>query len=388
MSSSPLFNRVKRRLAGDRERTSRRQAVRESFAPAYVLKPFRRGAVNVSLIIANTDRPSSSTYIRMLAPLTSPAFGERVGIEVLDRRDLQLDGQTTVCIVQRVAISDPADLQVLLEEVKRVGCLLVVDNDDAFAAITEEHPQFAELSATARVLHEVMQAADDVWLSTDALMRLHRLPGKSVVVRNTLDLDLWPRPEERPTGPTGDAPLRILYMGTKTHDADFQLIEPVFDRLHEAYPGLFEVVVVGVAKALPTSPWLHRPKLPAAAYPTFVPWLAGTGPYDVGLSPLVDSPFNRCKSDIKCLDYLALGALPLVSDVEPYQPDDLAPHIVTVANTADAWFAAIEHEIVHRVQRREGATERRRAGDQYLHDVRSVAASGTIMQARVEALRG
>ncbi|MFI5427830.1 hypothetical protein [Aeromicrobium sp. UC242_57] len=147
------------------------------------------------------------------------------------------------------------------------------------------------------------------------------------------------------------------------------------------------MIVVGVAKELPDSPWMRRLSPPAASYPSFVPWLVSTGPYDIGLSPLVDSAFNRCKSDIKCLDYLALGALPLVSDVEPYQPVDIAHHIVKVADRPDAWFEAIEHEIVHRAERRREAAERRQASDVYLRSERSVEIAAKVLSARLRALR-
>jgi glycosyltransferase involved in cell wall biosynthesis len=41
--------------------------------------------------------------------------------------------------------------------------------------------------------------------------------------------------------------------------------------------------------------------------------------FDIGLAPLVESPFNRSKSHIKCLEYAALGIPVIASDVEPYR---------------------------------------------------------------------
>ena len=40
---------------------------------------------------------------------------------------------------------------------------------------------------------------------------------------------------------------------------------------------------------------------------------------DVGIAPLKDTAFNRCRSDVKFLEYAVSGVTPVLSDLEPYR---------------------------------------------------------------------
>ena len=46
---------------------------------------------------------------------------------------------------------------------------------------------------------------------------------------------------------------------------------------------------------------------------------------DIGLAPLKDTPYNRCRSDIKFLEYAAHGVLPVLQDLSPYRNADTPP---------------------------------------------------------------
>src|SRR5450756_1062879 len=81
-------------------------------------------------------------------------------------------------------------------------------------------------------------------------------------------------------------------------------------------------------------------------YPRFVPWMRQQLRWDVAIAPLEDDAFARGKSDLKYLDYAALGIPGVFSDVRPYR--DTVRHRQTgllAANEPKAWAEALE-EIV------------------------------------------
>ncbi len=44
---------------------------------------------------------------------------------------------------------------------------------------------------------------------------------------------------------------------------------------------------------------------------------------DIGLAPLKETPYNRCRSDVKYVEYAAFRVVPLLQDLSPYRDSDL-----------------------------------------------------------------
>ena len=370
--------RVAQAMARRRKRAGLLAERRAGLRPHYDFRGHGARRLNVTLVVPKAKRPTSSTYIRLLSPMSLPGFGP-VGLDIIDEKGIWISPRTAVCIVQRTAFGSATVARRFLDDARRIGCLVIVDSDDAFGALDPEHPQYQQQSARAAILDSVMREADEVWLSTDDLLVAHPLPSARVV-RNTLDLRWW-HPADAPAATPLGEPLRILYMGTSTHDGDFAMVEPALERLHASHPGQFMVYLVGVARDVPEKPWMEILRRPDNAYPRFVPWLVGSGPFDVGLSPLVDSAFNRAKSDIKCLDYLALGSLPVVSDVLPYRVDELDGHIRRVPNDPADWYAELDRLVSGRDDLRRDAARRSSAALDYLSTSRSADLTARLLRA-------
>lgn len=290
--------------------------------------------------------PSSSAFIRLIAPLTTDlAYGTVDLIMLDDVEDKRLD-DCDACIVQRVAVEDMAAALLLVDRVRTSGGRLFVDNDDGFGALPETHPERVFYLQRDTVLRFLMSQAEQVWLSTEHLRDLYRADtARPVVVPNNLDPRLW-RDYRRPARTIlEDGPMQLLYMGTATHDADFALILPALDALEARRPGSFRLTNIAAVRRPPKRSWLRNlpPPRDALSYPHFVRWLSRQGPFDVGLAPLVDDDFNACKSDIKVLDYSALGLVTLVSDVAGYRCNsETDPLFVRAANTTEDWLGILE----------------------------------------------
>jgi hypothetical protein len=316
----------------------------------------------------------SSAYIRLLSPLTSSAMTGTIDVlPVVDVERLPLSELDAV-IIQRHSLQDLDTARAFVADLAKHDVRLLLDNDDALALLDQSHPEYSLLRQKSQVIEYLLGEADHAWFSTEELMKTYGPSGSASVMPNSLDPRLWRRYRyPRPT-PT-DGPLQVLYTGTATHDADFDLVLDAFDAW--APSDGFELTLIGAVRNPPQRQWLRVVPVPQSegSYSRFVRWLLDQGPFDIGVSPLVDNPFNRAKSDIKFLDYLGLGTLPVLSDLLPYQGDaqtlKLAEH---ASGAAASWLAALDSAAEHCRE-----TDRRQQAFEYLWANRTAAATGKRM---------
>ena len=322
----------------------------------------------------------SSAYIRLLAPLTDPLVADQLRVTIGTAADPLPDCQ--VCIVQRTALDDVSAVDRLISHLGEAGAALVVDVDDAFRAIGPDHPEAAYYRPLSAALDRAMASAAESWCSTEAVATSYAgLAGPRAIVANALDPRLWCDWRAAPRSILSGDRVRMLYMGTHTHQADLARLRPALDRLHDERPGRFELTVIGIAGEIEPAPWLRPLALAgdATAYPRFVRWLREQGPFDVGLAPLADSAFNRAKSDIKLLDYAALGLLPVVEDAPAYRAD---PRAAELAILTSDWFGTLRDLVDHPDQ----AGDRARALQAHLWRSRATSGIAPLLLRRLQAL--
>jgi len=326
------------------------------------------GALRVAIIIGQgTTQPKSSAFIRLISPLTDPSIAGKVSLQIFPENTTALPGDFDVCIVQRTVFDHLGDAQTLVKNLRSSRTSLVIDSDDGFQAIDKTHPEHDTHHERLAALNYLLDEADQIWLSTPALAKTYKgMDQKIQVVINSLDPRVWRTSKK----PVHSGPLHLLYMGTATHDADLEMILPALDAVAQKHP--FRLSVIGVSDNLPSRPWIERlPQAKGSMYPDFVEWFMDIADFDMGLSPLVDSPFNRCKSDIKCLDYLAAGMVPVVSDITPYQVKDLDPYIIRTQNTPQAWQKTLEEIVANPAATRQNHAPIIQKGQDYVWQKRS-----------------
>jgi len=304
--------------------------------------------------------PSPCSFIRLLLPLTHDAVSrEDLEVLVLSLEE-SLKCKSDVLIVNRLSVGDIYAVDSLLTHCRNNGIKVVYELDDDIF-LMGGHSEQAHYTAGMPAALRLLIGADEVWVSTPILKeRLSCLNGHIRVFLNALDERLWldhhdsvkvfPRQLSRVT--------RLVYMGTRTHNAELELISPALERLKKEFGPKIDIQLIGVAVEGDSIPWwatlVNVPSFPGGSYPAFVRWLCEKRPYDIGLCPLVESAFNEGKSAIKILDYLALGATPICSAVEPYastilnaSTPDLAgtPIALAVPNSTEAWYQALKELI-------------------------------------------
>ena len=134
-----------------------------------------------------------------------------------------------------------------------------------------------------------------------------------------------------------------------THNNDLELIHNVVLRLKDIFSkkGIeVELEVIG-ASIDENIDWFNVKKLPY--YPmsmaTFMKWIANNGNWDIGIIPLVNTEFNKCKSELKYIEFTALGVPVVASDVEVYRNTIEEGVTGFLANDENEWVAKLSRLI-------------------------------------------
>lgn len=325
------------------------------------LRPVGRIAASTPLRLAvllerdGAGRPLAPSHLRLLRPLGHPALADRLEARFPTRPDARGMDAMVVDRLWRPDISLP-----LMEEAifaaRAEGAAFIYSIDDNLLDLPAERADWPSAEHLTIVEH-CLAAADGVLVSSQALAdRLRPLTkGRMAVLPNALDERLLPRTTrgERPTeGLRGERPLTVGYMGTATHDDDLAMVLPALTELAARHPGRLNFEVIGGARRRSSREAWRAAGLPVRflnpwptdeEYPSFMPWFTARADWDIAIAPLGDTPFRRCKSDIKFLDYCALETAIILSDVTPYAAT--VRHGETgllVANTPAAWLAGLE----------------------------------------------
>lgn len=256
----------------------------------------------------------ATTYLRCTLPARYlPAITSNA-IQCLETKDdysfpfhrgkaavLQYAGDSTWALMQHAL------------QAKGVRTLVEVDDNylvDPGGLITRNSGWKKQIGQGAHTLEghrSIVNWADGMIVTTDELAKKYRKIGKTVFVcPNQIDPEDWAIPYK-----PDDGVFRIGWFASRSHAEDAKLVERAFQWASEQ-PGV-EVFTMGLN---PTWWKMRRQQ---------IPWVSDLSLYrremqrlDVGVCPVVPTPWSVCRSDVKALEYAMGGALPVVSDVPPY----------------------------------------------------------------------
>lgn len=295
-------------------------------------------------------RPFGSASIRLLRPLKHPSLLQSLDVTYGANPSRQ---PVDIVILDRLWRSDISLklAQEFVREVHQSGAKLVYALDDDFFKVPAEHNVSFSMEQL-EVVDFFLRQATCVFVTTEGLKENFRDYNENILVLpHALDESLIVSRSAvgfRP--PWRDKHLEIGYMGTFTHDDDLLMILPALQAVHKNHLGEIEFQIIGgvgrksTPDALADLPVRYIQTEPGGEeYPLFMTWFTSQTDWDIAIAPLRDTPFNQAKSDIKLLDYSAIGTAGIFSNVPAYQKSVV--HLENgwlVDNQIDAWISALE----------------------------------------------
>ena len=304
------------------------------------------------------NTPHGASMLRLIQPLShpdlSPYFKTTCGTAYQNT-------DADIIIIDRLWKPDISfkDVEDLVRFTEKKDITLIYSLDDNLLDLRKDEPGSPYPGTKEKnIIRYLIRESDGVIVSTEPLReRIQSMNPQVIVVENQLDERLIPmndRSRKKPKSPF----ITIGYMGTRTHDQDFFEILPAVKKLLWKYKDTIRLEFLG---ALGDDRYIHG--LPNATrlnndgyveYCKFWQWMNANVFWDIALAPLRDDEFNRCKSDIKFLDYSALHIPGVYSTTPSYENSVVHEKTGMLAhNETDEWVQNLEHLVESRKLREE-----------------------------------
>lgn len=169
-----------------------------------------------------------------------------------------------------------------------------------------------------QALRRNIESSDLLYVSTSELAKRFREHGIATrIVAGNVYCSVSPA-DIGAIVPPATGPV-VGYMGTSGHSGDLGMILPAICKVMDAVPSLqFELFgTIGLPSELLRFGRRIRHLPPLTNYTDFISRLRSLG-WWIGLAPLEDNPFNRCKADTKWVEYSLAGIAVIASDLPVY----------------------------------------------------------------------
>ncbi len=246
------------------------------------------------------------------------------------------------------------DLIPIIRERREKGKKTIVEYNDNFYASPAWGPVAKEWASPLiwQSYERMMKEADYVMVTGPGLEELFSsvVPREKIRIiknhlpRGGLDFDsLHPATSAAPT---------IGWAGSLGHMADLLAFTPTIREVLEKVPTC-TLHLMG-NEAIPTVIQIPSTRFKYTNWGTMAQYFEFWKPVQIGIAPLLDTAYNRCRSDIKAVEMAGMGTLPLLPDALPYREFINATGITPFRNKNDLKEQLL-HYLNHPVKRREDA---------------------------------
>lgn len=352
-----------------------------------VLKSMTRPFADLSIYAIQADAAACGHY-RVVYPMEYLARGGAnvaiVGSNGVGLGLRELQGYDIV-IAQRQHADHVLQL---LKEARFLGKTLVYEIDDNVHRVHPNSPAFTAYKPGGEAVHGVqkfIENCDGLFTSSAELASQYSgFSKRTWVLQNCIDFGIrdWETPVERPDSLKNK--LVIGWAGSITHQDDYAPLKNVIKPILMKYPHTVFCIVSAYSTMdiflreldLPPDRVVRLEPVDFDKYPAL------PAHFDIGLVPVVNTPFNRAKSDLKPIEYGARHV--------PYVASKLAPYVRLhqETNGQGGYIADSQEEWIHSISRLVEDEEDRKSKAEFMFEYVKNERSGAVNAWRwAEALR-
>ncbi len=324
--------------------------------------------------------PDASKSVRVIEPLsvlrkrghTILSVEEMVESDPVGMTPEKMIDACDIFLISNIDVTPPRfeAFEHMVAHCNRTQKLVIYDFDDYYNEVPESNPHLKSCPDWDYVVKLIKMAHVLTVTGTELQKALSEHHSRIFVLPNMIDFDKFkPRPR-------ASRMLRVGWTAGITHLPDFELVAPAIRTLQQRHP--FEFVVFGlfpdflefVKDAEMVAKYSIRPEelqdsyhraivsfiknaegikcslVPATSYEEFPAYLAGLD-LDIGICPIKDNRWNRCRSAVKFYQYAGVETATVASDIYPYSDEPA----VLAKNTVESWTEKLEGLIADPVLR-------------------------------------
>lgn len=234
-----------------------------------------------------------------------------------------------IVVQHSIADDDIANLRAIRQA--HPNAFIVQLMDDLTSELPPSHPSyvFGQREGHVRTL-DALALSDRLLVSTQPLADYYAAYSKDIrLVPNSLEETAWGGHFRIPSDRSR---LRVGWAGAGQHLGDLRLIKDVVASLANDVDWIFMGMCPDELR--PFIKEFH----PFVSYKHYPTKLAALD-LDIALAPLEDNPFNASKSNLRLLEYGAMGWPTICSDVYPFRTS--SPPVIRLSNDAELWVQEI-----------------------------------------------
>jgi len=256
---------------------------------------------------------------------------------ILINTDIERDVYDKITAVQMYGIY-PFSTYSVINKLKADGKKIVYDFDDAMEFVETTSPFYAAVQRDKASAREMLKLIDHVIVATPALKSYAEAMTNApvTIVPNCYVPEEWTFPRPKRDG------IRIGFSGASPHIVSLIKVLPAIKNLQKKYDIRFLIQgfskqkykdFINEYKACSNEDGIKAIEefdeamqgikfewVPFCDFNDFPSTLINMS-LDIGLCPLKDTNFNRCRSASKAMEYTLSGALALATDIETFNQD-------------------------------------------------------------------